>query len=91
MANERKDPADIDFTDAELDVVGDFTEAVQAGKNPDIEDFLKRCPGSEVKLRPILATALLLSRETARYRQKHPHVNLGRLLELKRGSRPKKK
>jgi hypothetical protein len=70
---------------------GDFTEAVQAGKNPDMAEYLKRCPGPEARMRPILETALLLSRETARFRQKHPHVNLGRLFVLKRRSRPRKK
>lgn len=64
---------------------------MQAGKSPDVEEYLKRCPGSEARVRPLLATALLLSRETTRFRQENPHVNLGRLLELKRRSGSEKK
>jgi len=91
MANERKDATDIDFTEAEIDMFGDFTEAVQAGKKPDMEEYLKRCPGSEAKLRPILETALLLDREITQFRRKYPHVDLRKLREMSRKPRPKKK
>jgi hypothetical protein len=82
---------DIDFTDAELDMFGDFTEAVQRGENPDMEEYLRRCPGSEAKMRPILEMALLLDREVTQYHRKYPHVDLARLNELRRKSRPKDK
>jgi hypothetical protein len=91
MQDELKDAMDIEFTDTEVDVFGDFTEAVQAGKNPDMEEYLARCPGSESKLRPILETALMLDREITQLRRRYPHVDLGKLLELKQktGVRPK--
>ncbi len=83
MANERADPEDIEFTDAELDVFGEYTDALLAGKNPDMEEYLKRCPGSAAKMRPILETSQLLDREITQFRRKYPHVDLGKLLELK--------
>ena len=91
MQNERLEGMDIEFTDAELDVFGDFTDAVQARKNPDMEKYLARCPGSEARMRPILETSLLLSREVTQFRRKYPHVDLGKLLDLKHktGTRPK--
>jgi hypothetical protein len=84
-------PDDIDFTDAEVDVFGDFTEAVQRRENPDMNEYLARCPGSEAKMRPILEMALLLDREVTQFRRNYPHVNLKRLSELRRESRHKDK
>ncbi|HTW91486.1 MAG TPA: hypothetical protein VMH22_07220 [bacterium] len=89
MKNESKDPDDIDFTDAELDLFGDFTDAVQRRENPDIEEYLARCPESRDKMRTILEMALLLDREMNRFRGKYPHVDLKRLNELRRESRQK--
>jgi len=77
-------PDDIEFTDAEVDMFGDFSEAVQRRENPDVSEYLARCPGSEAKMRPILETALLLDRELGRFRREHPGVNLKRLNELRR-------
>lgn len=91
MADERSDAADIDFTDAELDMFGDFTEAVQRRENPDMEEHLARCPGSEAKMRPILQMALLLDREVTQFRRKYPHVDLRKLRELVRKQRDKEK
>jgi len=83
MQNERPKGQDIEFTDAELDMFGEFTDAAQAGKNPNMEEYLKRCPGSEAKLRPILETSLMLDREITQFRRKYPNVDLGKLLRLK--------
>ena len=84
MESKRTDPEDIDFTDAELDAFGDYTDALQAQKNPDMEEYLKRCPGSADTMRPILETALLLDRVITQFRRKHPHVDLDKLLDRKR-------
>jgi len=91
MESKRTDPEDIDFTDAELDAFGDYTDALQAQKNPDMEEYLKRCPGSADKMRPILETALLLDREITQFRRKHPHADLDKLLDPKQksGNKPK--
>ena len=92
MESERiPDPEDMDFTDAELEMVADYTDALLARKNPDMEEFLKRCPRSEAKMRPLLEVTLLLDREITQFRRKYPHVDLGRLLDLQResGSKPK--
>jgi hypothetical protein len=91
MQNERLKGMDIEFTDAELDMFGDFTDAVQARENPDMEEYLARCPGSVAKMRPILETSLMLDREITQFRRKCPHVDLGRLLDLKHKSETNKK
>ena len=91
MPSERKHAADIDFTDAELRMFGDFVDAVLAGRKPNVEEHVRRCPGSEAKMRPILETALLLDREVTQFKRKYPHVDLRRMLELARKTRHKKK
>jgi hypothetical protein len=91
MKNERLKGMDIQFTDAELDMCGDFSEEGRLGRHPDIEEFLKRCPGSEAKMRPILETDAMLWREMAEFRRKFPHVDLGKLLDLKHKTRPRSK
>jgi hypothetical protein len=84
-------PEDLEFTDGELDMLADYTDALQARKNPDMEEYLKRCPGSEARMRPILETSLLLERELNRYRSKYPLVDLDKLLEWKRQSKAETK
>lgn len=83
MENEPDSADNMDFTDAELDVSSDFTDALLAQRNPDMEEYLARCPGSEAKMRPILETAQLLDREITQFRRKHPHVDMDKLLGLK--------
>jgi len=82
MADERSDTTELDFTDAELDMFGDFTEAVQRCEHPDMEKYLARCPGSAAKMRPILEMALLMDSAVTQYRRKYPHVDLRKLREL---------
>ena len=91
MEYELTRPEDIEFTDAELDMFGGFSEESRVGRNPDVEEYLKRCPGSEAKMRPILETDAMLWRETVGFRRKRPHVDLGKLLGLKHksGNKPK--
>ncbi len=83
MENERPKGQDIEFTDAELDMLGDYSDALLARKNPDMEVYLKRCPESDAKMRPILETALMLNCEITQFKHKYPHVDLGKLLDLK--------
>lgn len=91
MEHKRTKPEDIEFTDAELEMFGDYTDALMARRNPDMEEYLARCPGSEVKMRPILETSRDLDCHITQYRRKYPHVDLGKLLELKHksGKKPK--
>ena len=91
MADERNYATDIDFTDAELDLFGDFTEAVQRCEHPDMEKYLACCPGSEAKMRPILEMALLMDSAVTQYRRKYPHVDLRKLRELVQRQRGKEK
>jgi hypothetical protein len=87
MKNERKVASEPSYTDAELEVFGDFFEAQRDGKNPDIEEFLRRVPGSANKLRPILKTVVRLYAEVEQLRAEYPDVDLGRLLDPKRPAR----
>ena len=91
MAHGRDDATDIDFNDAELDMFGDFTEAVQRCEHPDVEEYLARCPGSAAKMRPILEMALLMDSAVTQYRRKYPHVDLRKLRELVRKQPGKEK
>jgi hypothetical protein len=70
MAQQRNDNIDIKFTDAERDMFGDFSEALQRGEHVRLEDFLSRCPGSRAKMKPLLEIAILLDREFARFRRR---------------------
>jgi hypothetical protein len=70
-----------DHTDEELDVFGDFFEAQRDGKNPAIEEYLRRVPKSADKLRPILETVVRLCAEVVKLRAEYPNVDLARLLD----------
>jgi hypothetical protein len=48
MKNKKDAVPDLDVTDEELEVFGEFSEAARDGKNPDIEEYLSRVPGSAV-------------------------------------------
>jgi hypothetical protein len=91
MKNERLKGMDVQFTDAELDMFADYTDALMARKNPDIEEYLKRCPGSEAKMRPILETSRMLDCEVKKFKTKYPHVDLGKLLDLKHETKARPK
>jgi hypothetical protein len=69
-----------DFTDAELDVFGEFSDAVLAGKNPSIDEYMKQVPGAEPRLRKLLEADLWLHGEVAKLRTRYPGVDLARLL-----------
>jgi hypothetical protein len=81
MKNECSVASESSFTDEELDVLGDFSTAQRDGKNPDIEECLRRVPGSAARLRPMLLTVVKLCAEVEQLRTEHPHVDLARLLE----------
>ena len=81
MKNERRVTSESDCTDDELVVFGDFFEAARDGKNPDIEEYLRRVPGSADKLRPMLETVVRLCAEVERLRAKYPNVDLARLFD----------
>ena len=70
-----------EFTDAELGVFGDFSEAARDGKNPSIEEYLRRVPESADRLRPILETTVKFCAEVRRLKADYPGVDLARLLD----------
>jgi len=85
-SNHEADPTP-EFTDAELDVFGEFSEAARDGKNPDIEEYLRRVPESAEELRPILETVVKLCDEIRKLKAEFPDVDLARLLDP--GRRPR--
>jgi hypothetical protein len=80
MAADFEAESELRFTDQELEVFGEFSEAARDGKNPDVEDYLRRVPGSAEKMRPILVTVTRLVAELGKLRAEFPDVDLGRLL-----------
>ena len=81
MKNEGRVALELDYTDAELEVFGDFADAQRDGKTPDIEEYLRRVPESADRLRPILETVVRVCTEIEKLRAEHPGVDLARLLD----------
>jgi len=81
MKYERRVASEQGCTDEELDVFGDFSEAQRDGKNPDMEEYLRRVPESAGELRPILETVVRLCAEVEQLRADYPGVDLARLLD----------
>jgi hypothetical protein len=89
MRSNRKAVPEPEFTDAELDVFGEFSEAERDGKNPDIEEYLGRIPESADKLRSILETVVKLCAEIRKLKAVYSDEELARLLDP--GRRAKRK
>jgi len=89
MRSNRKSEPVLEFTDAELDVFGEFSEAARDGKNPDIEEFLRRVPEQADRLRPDLETVVKLCAVVRRLKAAFPDEDPGRLIVP--GRRPKRR
>ena len=87
MKNVRRVASEQDYTDEELDVFGDFFEAARDGKDPNMEEYLKRVPGSADKLRPAMESVVRLCAEVEQLRAEYPNVDLARLLDPETRSR----
>ena len=81
MKNQRWVTSESDYTDEELGVFGDFFEAARDGKDPNMEEYLKRVPGSADKLRPAMESVVRLCAEVEQLRAEYPNVDLARLLD----------
>ncbi len=81
MKNVHRVASEQDYTDEELDVFGDFFEAARDGKDPNVEEYLKRVPGSADKLRPAMESVVRLCAEVEQLRAEYPNVDLARLLD----------
>jgi hypothetical protein len=79
--NQREAVSKPSFTDEELAVYGDFSDALRDGKRPDIEKYVKRAPGTGARLRRLLETEVRLFAELAKLRAEYPGVDLARLLD----------
>jgi hypothetical protein len=75
------DEPGMDFTDEELDVFADFSDALREGKKPDIAEFLKRAPGASARLKSLLEAEARVCAEVERLRADYPGVDLARLLD----------
>lgn len=64
------------LSEAEQELSDEFMEQVRAGAKPDLEEFLSRLPGSEVRLRPILEGAAMFGAEVARFKREHPGTSI---------------
>ena len=89
MRSNRESEPVLEFTDAELDVFGEFSEAARDGKNPDVEVYLGRIPESADKLRPILETTVKLCAEIRKLKAEFPDADLARLFDPSRQTRRK--
>jgi hypothetical protein len=87
VKNVRRVASEQDYTDEELDVFGDFFEAARDGKDPNMEEYLKRVPGSADKLRPAMESVVRLCAEVEQLRAEYPNVDLARLLDPETRSR----
>ncbi len=75
------------YTEAEIEVFGEFFEAERDGKSPDMEEYLKRVPGSRERMRAVLETVRRLCADIERLRREYPDVDLARLLDPRRNRR----
>jgi hypothetical protein len=89
MMNQRKAASVPDFTEEELAVYGDFSNALRDGEHPDIEQYLKRAPMAVARLRRLLETEKRLHAELTKLRAEYPGVDLARLLDPDWRSRKK--
>jgi hypothetical protein len=81
MKNERKATSKPNFTDEELEVFADFSDALRDGKKADIEEYVKRLPGAGTRLRKLLEDEVWARAQMARLRADYPGVDLARLLD----------
>ena len=64
---------------AELDAMGIFLTAMQSGRNPGVERFLKRYPEFAGTLRPVLEGMTILSQEYRRFQRRYPNIDIEQL------------
>jgi hypothetical protein len=64
------------LSEAEQGLSDEFMELVRAGARPDLEQYLRRLPGSRARLRPILEGALLFGGEVERFKREHPGTSI---------------
>lgn len=69
-----------EFTDEELDVYGEFSDALVTGKKPDIETFLQKHPKMAAKLRPVLEREVQFYGVIQKLKQKYPNTDVLGLL-----------
>jgi hypothetical protein len=81
MKNDRRVASEPDFTDEELELFADFSDALRDGKKPDIEEYVKRLPGAGARLRRLLEDEVWARAQMAQLRAENPGVDLARLLD----------
>jgi hypothetical protein len=91
MKQDRKPHAEEELTDEELEVFGDFADAQRDGKNPDIEEYMRRCPGSSTRLRYSLESVQAVYPIMAQYKRAHPELTLEKFLADIRKAKARKR
>ncbi len=77
-----------EYTDAEVDLVAEYDEAVMRGEKPDMEAFLARLPQYEYRLRPLLDATHWLDDEFERIKRDYPGLRAWHLIGLPAKCRP---
>jgi hypothetical protein len=65
-----------ELTDEELDVYGEFSDALVTGKSPDIEEFLGKHVEMAAKLRPVLEREVQFYGVIQKLKQKYPNTDM---------------
>jgi len=71
-----------EYTEAEVDLVVEFCEARQRGEEPDLEEYLARCPEHKERLRRLLEAEPGLDHHFTRIKEKYPSLCPRRFLGL---------
>jgi len=71
-----------EYTDEEVELVAEFSDAQVRGENPDPEVYLARCPKYADRLRPLLETSTVLGHEFGRIKEEYPGLRAWHLIGL---------
>jgi hypothetical protein len=79
--------AESEYDDRELELYAEFSEAARDGKNPDIEEYLRRLPGASATLRSDLEGVVKVCAAIRKLKTVYSTEELARFLDPKRGRR----
>jgi uncharacterized Fe-S cluster-containing protein len=79
--------AESEYGDRELDLYAEFSEAARDGKNPDVEEYLRRLPEAAATLRPDLEGVVKVCAAIRKLEAVYSAEELARGLDSMRGRR----
>ncbi len=71
-----------EYTEAEIDLMCEFDEALLRGENPDIGAWAARLPEYAHRVRPLLEVSVWLTGEFKRLKQEYPGLRAWHLIGL---------